>query len=519
MNLSPTLEEVRGLAADGHPAVMLSCEILADMETPVSAFLKLRRRGPAFLLESIEGGEHLARYSFLASEPRGHLRISRDTAMLQRDGKTEELSFTDPVDLIDSLVRVPGIVSAKNLPRFLGGGVGYLSYECATYFERLPQAPNDPLGLPIGQLMLVDTLVVFDHLRRTIKVLTLLELKGDLAEAYQAAASRLNSVVNRLQSPTPPMPLELRPGASPADLVVQSNVTQAEYEERVNRAKEYIAAGDIIQVVPSQRLTVKCEADPFAVYRALRVLNPSPYMYFIDFGDMQLVGASPELLVLVEDGRIVTHPIAGTRPRGSTSDEDDALAVELAENEKERAEHVMLVDLGRNDLGRVSKPGTVRVSRLMEIERYSHVMHLVSNVEGQLKDTMRPVDALRSCFPAGTVSGAPKIRAMEIIAELERDQRGAYAGATGFFGFNGDVEVAITIRTMVIKDGLAHVQAGGGVVADSDPLAEYHETLHKARAALTAVAAVTPERIGERVAEAVGVRERSAVRGEGGARS
>jgi anthranilate synthase component 1 len=325
----------------------------------------------------------------------------------------------------------------------------------------------------------------------------------------------LNSVVNRLQAPTPPMPLELRADASPADLDIQSNMTQDEYEERVRRAKEYIAAGDIIQVVPSQRLTVKCESDPFAVYRALRVLNPSPYMYFIDFGDMQLVGASPELLVLVEDGRIVTHPIAGTRPRGASTEEDDALAVELAENEKERAEHVMLVDLGRNDLGRVSKPGTVRVSRLMQIERYSHVMHLVSNVEGRLREEMRPVDALRSCFPAGTVSGAPKIRAMEIIAELERDQRGAYAGSTGFFGFNGDVEVAITIRTMVIKDGLAHVQAGGGVVADSDPTEEYHETLHKARAALTAVAAVAPERIGERIAESIAVRQRTAVAEEG----
>jgi len=346
-----------------------------------------------------------------------------------------------------------------------------------------------------------------------------LQLKGDLGEAYQSAASRLNSVVNRLQAPTPSMPLELRASASPADLDVQSNVTQQEYEDRVLRAKEYIAAGDIIQVVPSQRLTVKCEADPFAVYRALRVLNPSPYMYFIDFGDMQVVGASPELLVLVEEGRIVTHPIAGTRPRGATTEEDDELAVELSENEKERAEHVMLVDLGRNDLGRVSKPGSVRVSRLMEIERYSHVMHLVSNVEGRLSDAMRPVDALRSCFPAGTVSGAPKIRAMEIIAELENDARGPYAGATGFFGFNGDLEVAITIRTMVIKDAQAHVQAGGGVVADSDPTAEYEETLHKARAALTAVAAVTPERIGERVAETVAVRERASVGSEGSARS
>ncbi len=401
MNLTPTLEETRALAAEDYPAVMLSCEILADLETPVSAYLKLRRRGPAFLLESIEGGEHLARYSFLASEPRGHLRIGRGTATLQRDGKTEELAFSDPLDLIDSLVRVPSIPPVKGLPRFLGGGVGYLSYECATYFERLPKAPRNPLNLPLGQLLLVDTLVVFDHLRRTIKVLTLMELKGKLDDAYQAAASRLNSVVNRLQAPTPSMPLELRSNATPADLDVQSNVTQQEYEDRVLRAKDYIAAGDIIQVVPSQRLTVKCEADPFAVYRALRVLNPSPYMYFIDFGDMQVVGASPELLVLVEEGRIVTHPIAGTRPRGATTEEDDELAVELSENEKERAEHVMLVDLGRNDLGRVSKPGSVRVSRLMEIERYSHVMHLVSNVEGRLTDAMRPVDALRSCFPGG----------------------------------------------------------------------------------------------------------------------
>ncbi|MFN0071500.1 MAG: anthranilate synthase component I [Chloroflexota bacterium] len=518
MNLTPTLTEVRALASEGHPSVMLSCEILADLETPVSAFLKLRRRGPAFLLESVEGGENLARYSVLASEPRGHLRIHRDAATLERDGKTESLSFTDPLELIDSLVRVPGIMPVKGLPRFLGGGVGYLSYECATYFERLPTASSDPLNLPLGQLLLVDTLVVFDHLRRMIKVLTLLELKGDPGNAYQEAASRLNDVVNRLQAPLQPMPLELRMDATPADLDVQSNFSQTEFENRVRRAKEYIAAGDVIQVVPSQRLTVPCAADPFAVYRALRVLNPSPYMYFLDFGDMQIVGASPELLVLVEDGRIVTHPIAGTRPRGATPDEDDGLAVELAENEKERAEHVMLVDLGRNDLGRVSKPGTVRVTRLMEIERYSHVMHLVSNVEGHLRDDLRPIDALRSCFPAGTVSGAPKIRAMEIIAELEQDQRGAYAGATGFFGFNGDLEVAITIRTMVIKDGFAHVQAGGGIVADSDPTAEFEETLHKARAALSAVAAVTPDRARERVAESIAVRERVSTGGPGGLR-
>lgn len=510
MNLTPSLEDVRRLVADGQSAVILSCEILADLETPVSAFLKLRRKGPSLLLESVEGGEHLARYSILASEPRGHLKINRGTATLTKNGKSETMSFTDPLDLVDSLARVPGITPLKGMPRFLGGAVGYLSYECSGYFERLPQAPNDPLGLPLGQLLMVDTLVVFDHLRRTIKVLTLLELGGDVADAYQEAATRLNQTVNRLQAPTPSMPLELRPDASPADLDVQSNCTQEEFEARVRIAKEYIAAGDIIQVVPSQRLTVPCESDPFAVYRALRVLNPSPYMYFLDFGDMQLVGASPELLVLVEDGRVVTHPIAGTRPRGANQEADDALAVELAGNEKECAEHVMLVDLGRNDLGRVSKPGTVHVSRLMEIERYSHVMHLVSNVEGRLRDDLRPIDALRSCFPAGTVSGAPKIRAMEIIAELETDQRGPYAGATGFFGFNGDVEVAITIRTVVIANGKAHVQAGGGIVADSDPTAEFEETLHKARAALTAIAAVTPDGERERVREGVRARERAA---------
>jgi anthranilate synthase component 1 len=357
------------------------------------------------------------------------------------------------------------------------------------YFERLPVPEHDALGLPDGVFMLADALLVFDHVRRRVKVVAHVlpdTTGGDIAAAYAAAQAKIDDLLARLRSSLGPLSIaNFHPEYFDAAPV--HNTTLAEYREKVRRAKEYIAAGDIFQVVLSQRLDRPTAADPFTIYRALRAVNPSPYMYFLQFGDFQIVGASPELLVRLEDGTVTNHPIAGTYPRGKDEAEDDALAARLLADEKERAEHIMLVDLGRNDVGRVAVPGTVRVPKLLEVERYSHVMHLVSNVEGQLRPDLSGTDALRACFPAGTVSGAPKIRAMEIIAELERDRRGPYSGAVGYVSFDGALDTAITLRTMVVKDGVVSMQAGGGVVADSDPRREYEECFHKLGGSLRAV--------------------------------
>jgi anthranilate synthase component 1 len=377
------------------------------------------------------------------------------------------------------------LVPIAGLPRFHGGMVGYLGYEIARYFEKLPSPEHDPLGLPESMLMLADTLLVFDHLTHKIKVVSHARLDGDVETAYLETIRKIERLVDRLRQPV--RSEASRPTLSLKSPQVSSNLTQAEFEAMTYQAKEYIYAGDVIQVVLSQRLSKPTDASPFAIYRALRSINPSPYMYYLHLGDFHIVGASPELLVRVEDGIISNHPIAGTRPRGKDAAQDLALEQELRGDEKERAEHIMLVDLGRNDIGRVSEPGTVEVTQLMDVERYSHVMHLVSHVQGRLKAGLSSFDALRACFPAGTVSGAPKIRAMEIIAELEPDKRGPYAGAVGYFDFSGNLDTAITIRTIVIKDGIAYIQAGGGIVADSIPQREYEESLSKAQALLTAI--------------------------------
>ncbi len=483
----PSLAELGRMAATARYAPIYR-EILADLETPVSALMKLGAGPGSFLLESVEGGEFVARYSFVAAGLERSLEIHEDGAVYRGAGGAVDMQYDDPLELIERLVAHEGVARLSGLPRFGGGAVGYLAYELARKFEpRIPAAPNDPLGLPLAHLLMVDTLLVFDHLRRTIKAVTYVPLNEDLPTDYQRGCERIDALLDRLRRGSHAAGLEDAPGRSqPAR--IDSNVSQAEYEQRVLLAKEQIAAGECFQIVPSQRLSVPTDASPVTLYRALRSINPSPYMYFLNYGNYQIVGASPELLVLVEDGQVTTRPIAGTRPRGATEEEDEALAAELLGDEKERAEHVMLVDLGRNDVGRVAEPGTVSVPRLMEIERYSHVMHIVSHVTGRLRDGMRPIDALRACFPAGTLTGAPKIRAMELIAELEQDRRGPYGGAIGFFNLDGDLEAAITIRTMVLKDGVAHVQAGGGVVADSDPALEFQESMNKARAVLTAVA-------------------------------
>jgi len=375
-------------------------------------------------------------------------------------------------------------VSIAGLPRFHGGMVGYLSYEVARHFERLPCPDKDPQGLPESVLMLAGTLLVFDHVTHKIKVVSHAHLDGDVDTAYREATCKIDDLVNRLEQP---MHSEALKNAPPDRSEVSSNFSAAEFEAIVSQAKEYIYAGDIIQTVLSQRLARRTDANPFAIYRALRSINPSPYMYYLHLGDFYIAGASPELLVRVEDGIVSTHPIAGTRRRGKDATEDLALEEELKNDEKERAEHIMLVDLGRNDIGRISEPGTVEVTQLMDVERYSHVMHLVSHVQGKLRAGLSQFDALRSCFPAGTVSGAPKIRAMEIIAELEKEKRGPYAGAVGYFDFSGNLDTAIAIRTIVIKNNIAYIQAGAGIVADSVPEREYQESLNKAQALLAAI--------------------------------
>jgi anthranilate synthase component 1 len=469
----PTLEEVKKREKRGN-ILPIYREIVADLETPVSAFLKINRGGYSFLLESVEGGEQLARYSFIGTDP---------YRVLIADGEDK----TDPLSLVAAELGKYEMVPVAGLPRFCGGVVGYLAYETATRFEELPSPDQDPLGLPESLFMFVDTMLVFDHVTHKIKVLSHVHLDGDVEEAYRQAVDRIDDLVDRLNQPLAP-PRRRTGVTRPANSSHRSsNFSRQEFEASVLQTKRYITEGEAIQVVLSQRLAQATDVAPFEIYRALRTINPSPYMFFLDFVDFHIIGASPEILVRVEDGVVMTRPLAGTRPRGKTPDEDVALEQELRSDEKERAEHIMLVDLGRNDIGRVSKPGTVEVSHLMEVERYSHVMHLVTHVQGRLQDGLTAFDALRVCFPAGTVSGAPKIRAMEIIAELEPERRGPYAGAVGYFSFSGNMDMAIAIRTMVMKKGIAYVQAGCGIVYDSVPELEYAESMNKAQALLKAI--------------------------------
>lgn len=473
---TPTLQEIQSSGLGDYP-VAVSREVLADLDTPVSAYLKIRGSGASFLLESVEGGQNVGRYSLLGAQPRRVLRVRDGQASI--DGGTLE-PCGDPLQAVQSLVRAYG-PRTEGRGRFEGGAVGYLSYEAARSFERLPRAQNDPLGLPDATFLDVDTVLVFDHVRRTIRIISHTWPGGAVEDAYRAATERIDTIVAQLEAPIGSAPL---PAPAPRELT--SNMTQEEFESMVRAGKEHIARGDILQIVLSQRLSMPFDGDAFGLYRRLRTVSPSPYLYHLDFGDHQLVGASPELLVQVEGPAVTTRPIAGTRPRGKTEAEDLSLAEDLRSDEKERAEHLMLVDLSRNDVGRVSAPGSVQVSNFMSVERFSHVMHMVTDVRGRLDENCTPYDTLRAAFPAGTVSGAPKIRAMQIIAELERDCRGPYAGAVGFVNKGGDMETAITIRTGVVKDGKLHVQAGAGIVADSVPELEWMETMNKARALLEA---------------------------------
>lgn len=467
----PTLEEVKLMTGSGN-LVAVSRDLMADLETPVSAFLKICRGGPSFLLESVEGGQRMARYSYIGTEP--HRLIV-----------TESGSAIDPLKVIEEALASRRLVPQIDLPRFCGGAVGYLSYEAAGRFEKLPSPDEDSLGLPEAVFMLADTFLVFDHISHRIRVVSLVSLDGDIDAVYSKAVARIDDLCSRLKSPLESLP---PPKTIPSVYSsFTSSVSRESFEVSVSNIIESIAAGEAIQVVLSQRLSRSTDARPFDIYRALRSINPSPYMFYLDFGKFQIIGASPEILVRVENGEVVTRPLAGTRRRGTTHKEDLALEAELKADPKERAEHIMLVDLGRNDIGRVAEPGTVEVSDLMNVERYSHVMHLVSHVKGKLKSNLTAYDALRATFPAGTVSGAPKIRAMQFIAEHEPEKRGAYAGAVGYFSYTGNMDMAIAIRTMVTKGGKAYVQAGAGIVYDSIPEAEYFETLNKAQALFKAV--------------------------------
>ncbi len=486
----PSLEGVKALVGQGNLTPIYR-EIMADLETPVSAFLKVCQSEPgSFLLESVEGGERLARYSFMGSDPYLTLKLNRGVAFARMRGYKQTLNFTDPLEVIHSylqayrLVLAPGLES--ELPLFYGGAVGYIGYEAAGYFEKLPRPASNPLDLPEALFVFVDTVVVFDHLKRKIKLVSHVNLDEDITASYAEAAGRIERLAARLAEP---VPLEQVSGkvegahSGPAT----SNMTRAQYEAAVLKTKEYIQAGDIFQANVGQRFDRPTNVKPFNIYRTLRAVNPSPYMFYLHFQECDIIGASPELLVQVEGQQVQTHPIAGTRPRGRDAEDDARMAQELLADEKERAEHVMLVDLGRNDLGRVSRPGSVRVEDIMHVERFSHVMHMVSNVRGELAEGLTAFDALRACFPMGTVTGAPKIRAMEIIAELEPDQRGPYGGAVGYFGFSGNMDTCLTIRTIVLKDKVAYVQAAAGLVADSIPANEYQETINKVKGMLRAL--------------------------------
>jgi anthranilate synthase component 1 len=483
----PSLRDFKKKAKQGN-LIPVYREILADRETPVSAFQKIDDGRHSFLLESVEGGEKWGRYSFLGSRPSVVVRSFDHKVEIIRKGEMEVHLFDrDPLESIKEILSAYKPVPDPDLPRFYGGAVGYMGYDVVRFFEDLPYRDKSGLDLPDIYFMLTDTLVIFDNITHMIKVVSNAHIAGkSVTAAYKEATDKIETIVKKLRRGVRNQKSGVRRKTRKVSKLA-SNFTQPQYEQAVLKAKEYIKAGDIFQVVPSQRFHTTITAEPFEIYRALRLINPSPYMYFLRCGDATIVGASPEVMVRLEGDRIELRPIAGTRRRGATEDEDKSLEQELLADPKERAEHIMLVDLGRNDVGRVSEPGSVNVSELMVIERYSHVMHIVSNVRGKLSHGNDSYDVIRACFPAGTVSGAPKIRAMQIIEELEPTRRGPYAGAVGYFGFSGNMDTCITIRTLVVKDGVAYIQAGGGVVADSDPAAEYQETVNKAKAMMRAV--------------------------------
>ena len=477
-----TESEFARLAAAGYNRVPLVLETFADLDTPLSIYLKLANQPWSYLLESVVGGERFGRYSFIGLAADARLEVRDNVCSEYRGGRAvQQATVDDPLAYIDQYLARFKVAQDARLPRFCGGLVGYFGYDTVRYIERRLArcAKPDPLGTPDIVLLVSEEIAIVDNLSGKLSLVVYAE--PGVPDAYARAQARLKALLGKLREPVV-IPEDVSVPSEPA----VSGFGESAYHAAVERAKRYIYDGDVMQVVPSQRMSKPFRATPMALYRALRTLNPSPYMFYFDLGAFHVVGASPEILVRLEGDTMTVRPIAGTRRRGATSEEDCALAEELLNDAKERAEHIMLVDLGRNDIGRVACTGTVRVTEQMVIERYSHVMHIVSNVEARLRPGLRAIDVLRATFPAGTVSGAPKVRAMEIIDELEPVKRGIYAGAVGYLGFHGNMDVAIALRTAVIKDGVLHVQAGGGIVADSEPHAEWQETQNKAKALLRA---------------------------------
>ncbi|HJX70077.1 MAG TPA: anthranilate synthase component I [Dehalococcoidia bacterium] len=476
-NLCPKREQIN--------LVPVFRELPADLETPVSVFLKLRKTSPCFLLESVERGEQLGRYSFIGTNPYLVVQTSQGEGIIRHKQEVSRVTLgmppkgLDPLHLVQSLLAQHEVAKVSGLPRFFGGAVGYLSYDAVRFFERLPDCPEDELQLPDSAFLFTDTLVIFDHVQHKMKLVSNVPGGVNNRVAHQEAQGKIEAMLDALNSPLPSEPQTHFPVAAKETPPLTSNFTPAQFADMVKVAKEYILKGDAFQIVLSQRLRRQTRAEPFSIYRALRMLNPSPYMFYLDFNNFQLIGSSPEMLVKLEEGQAETRPIAGTKPRGKNNEEDEAIIATLLADPKERAEHTMLVDLGRNDIGRVSRYGSVRVPQFMGTEKYSHVIHIVSSVLSELKEGYNAFDLLRACFPAGTVSGAPKVRAMEIIAELEGTKRGPYAGAVGYFGFGGNMDTCITIRTIVMIGDTVYFQGGAGIVADSEPMREYEETLNK----------------------------------------
>ncbi len=484
----PELSEAVKLSKEYNiiPVIM---EVYADMETPISLFKRFEDSKYCFLLESVEGGEKWARYSFIGRNPFLIVKSRNGRNYIEDRNGNKTIEDGNPIEVIKTLMGKYRGADIPKLPRFNGGAVGFFGYDLIRYYENLPNIPEDDLDLPESHFMFTDEVIVFDHLKQKIHIIVNMHVNGNIERTYNSTTERIKAIYKEILSSRWKINENIKPEQNTLnkEFNFTSNISKERFCENVVRAKQYIKDGDIFQVVLSQRLCVETNHEPLDIYRVLRVLNPSPYMYYLKFNDYRIIGSSPEMLVRVEDGFAETCPIAGTRKRGATKEEDEALEKELLADKKECAEHTMLVDLGRNDIGKVSKYGTVKVNNLMHIERYSHVMHIVTNVVGELSEDKTPFDALMSVLPAGTVSGAPKVRAMEIIDELENVKRGPYAGAIGYLSFNGNLDSCITIRTMVIKDNKAYIQAGAGIVADSVPEMEYEETLNKAKALLKAL--------------------------------
>ncbi len=484
--VQPDFAKFRALAKKGNIVPVWS-ESLADLLTPVSAYMRISRgRKYSFLLESVVGGERAARYSFLGVSPYSVFKSKGDT--YEVDGAKHK---GDPLAAIERIFSRFKVAGAESLPPFIGGGVGFFGYDVVRHVEDLPMKAKDDLGFPDVCFMFTDSILIFDHLKHKVKIVCCARIEEgrSLRETYDETVARINNLHKELFDDAPKRAKTPETARRKGGARFKANMTPEQYKKMVKIAKEHIRAGDIFQVVLSQRFSAKVGAPPLDIYRALRSLNPSPYMFFLHLDDITLIGASPEILATVRDRVVTYRPIAGTRPRPADPAREQAVIEDLLSDEKERAEHIMLVDLGRNDVGRVAAPGTVKVTSLMEIEKYSHVIHIVSNVEGKLARGKNAVDALRACFPAGTVSGAPKVRAMEIIEELEPTRRGPYAGAIGYLSFTGFFDTCITIRTVFMKDGVAHIQAGGGIVADSSPEGEYQESVNKAKALRLAIEA------------------------------